>query len=297
VHPDLQNLEQFYIRTRADVSAGRLSGQEGIQRVLGNTITDASGRVWMVDHRSPDPNKASFRAGYPGQEPAPADPSSYQPLGSGMPSAPENDWNAVPTAVLPVEKPEKKTRFKRDKSSTAVSSGSPLAKLKNLALPWWVWIAGGVAFVLLLLAFGLLSTPAEAPNSSQKPTQTTVATQKPTTTLPTTTTPVVTVPLGELSEARVKEMVAALETLDPAVAQTVVVAQIDPVGFASFVEKHGRGERVVATAAPIEFSGTPTATVSMRRIDGSGTELAIGNVMLVKDESSGKWMFADLPNL
>ncbi len=299
MHPDLQNLEQFYIRTRADVSAGRLSGQEGIQRVIGNTITDASGRVWMVDHRSADPNKASFRAGYPGQEPAPADPSSYQPLGTGMASAPEAEWNLAPAPVFPVEQPEKKSRMKRDKSASSIAGGSTLEKLK--VLPRWVWLAGAVAVVLLLVALRLLGSPTPSstsvPGDSTTPTISSIPAPSTTATLPATTVPVPPVPVGELSEARIVEMVAALERLDATVAQTVVVSPIDAAAYSAFAGKYSNGERLKAAAAPIELAGTPSATVAMQRLASDGTVLSVANVMLVKDSTSGQWMFRELPSL
>lgn len=299
MHPDLTNLEQFYVRTRAEVTAGRLHGQEGIARVVANTITDATGRVWSVDPLSPNPNSAQFKAGLPGQPAVVADPSTYQPLGTGMSVAamPYDINTTPPTAVFPVDAPEKKSRFKRDKSSFAVKGGSPLDRLK--ALPRWVWLAGALAVVLMLVALQLLGT------ASSSPTQTTAPVSDssvPDSSLPVTTDPVVSPtvtspPVGELSPARITYLISQLETLDVSVAQRVVAAQVDTVAYAAFIGKHQDGERITATAAPVELVGTPAASVSLRRVNSDGVEISTATVMLIKDATTGEWLFRDFPAL
>lgn len=297
MHPDLTNLEQFYIRTRAEVTAGRLHGQEGIARVVANTITDATGRVWSVDPMSPNPNSAQFKAGLPGQPAAIADPASYQPLGTGMAVAamPYEEHATLPPAVFPVETPEKKSRFKRDKSSSAVKGGSPLDRVKDL--PRWVWLAGALAVVLMLVALQLLGTASSTPAQTTTPSSNTSVTDSsaPATTAPDITTTIVAPPVGELSAARISYLIGQLESLDASVAQRVVAAQIDTVVYAGFISKHQAGERITATADPIELVGTPAASVTLRRIDSSGTEISSATVMLVKDATTTEWMFRDFP--
>ena len=300
MHPDLANLEQFYIRTRADVTAGMLHGQEGIARVQANTITDATGRTWAVDPMSPDPNRAMFKAAVPGQAPVSVDPSSYQPIGSmphaGSSAFPETGFEAgFPSATFPVEAEEKKSRFKRDKSKSAVKTGSPLDKLKDL--PRFVWLAGALFIVLMLVALQLLGGSTSAPTATSSP-----ATVSPGATVPgtPTTAPATTVPAvapGELSAARMSEMVSALESLDVARAQTVILAPIDSVAYATFIAKHQAGERLLVNGAPTEIAGAPAATVVIRRVDSAGVEIGSATLMLAKNTTTGEWLLRDLPVL
>ncbi len=299
MHPDLANLEQFYIRTRADVTAGLLHGQEGIARVQANTITDAMGRIWAVDPMSPDPNRALFKAALPGQMPMSIDASQYVPVG-GMPSpvmgmAPQG-LGEYPSAALPVEPAESKSRFKRDKSRSAVKGGSPLDKLKDL--PRFVWLAGALGVVLLLVALQLLSGSTSAPASSSIP-ATSDPISTPTTSAPAATTVPTTpaAPAGELSAARVTALIASLESLDVSRAQTAVLAPIDAMAYATFIGKHQSGERIVAAGDPVEVAGTPAATVTLRRVGVDGAELGTTTMILAKDQASGEWLFRELPAL
>ncbi len=298
VHPDLTNLEQFYIRTRSEVTAGRLHGQEGIARVVANTITDATGRVWSVDPMSPNPNGAQFKAGLPGQPAVVADPATYQPLGTGMSVAamPYDGNTTLPTAVFPVDTPEKKARFKRDKSSSAVKSGSPLDRIKDL--PRWVWLAGALAVVLMLVALQLLGTASSSTAPTTPPANTVVTdSSAPSTSTPDVATTIAAPPAGELSPARISYLISQIESLDASLAQFAVSAQIDNVAYAAFISKHQSGDRISATADPIELVGTPAASVTLHRVNSQGVEVSSATVMLVKDAVSSEWLFRDFPGL
>jgi hypothetical protein len=297
VHPDLTNLEQFYIRTRADVTAGKLHGQEGIARVQANTITDATGRIWAVDPMSPDPNHAMFKAAVPGQTPMSADPSTYQPM-SNLPqggfSSDQGDFAAGYPVTFPVDVEEKKSRFKRDKSKGGVSAGSQLEKLK--ALPRWVWLAGALFVVLLMVAMQLLgSAPATTTTTSV---QNTISTN---TTVPATVaTTVPTGPVaapGELSALRVTNLIASLESLDATKAQTAVVNKIDTAAYATFITRFQAGERLSIVGEPTEIAGAPAASVTLHRTDASGAEISSATMMMVKDAVTGEWMLRELPAL
>lgn len=303
MHSDLTNLEQFYIRTRADVTAGKLHGQEGIARVQANTITDATGRIWAVDPMSPDPNHAMFKAAVPGQTPMSADPSTYQPM-SNLPqggfTGDQGDFAAGYPVTFPVDTDEKKSRFKRDKSKGGVSAGSQLEKLK--ALPRWVWLAGALGVVLLMVAMQLLSSAPAATSTTSV--QNTISTN---TTAPGTVTTVpglvTTVPAGpvaapgELSALRVTNLIAALESLDATKAQTAVVNTIDTTAYATFITKFQAGERLSIVGEPTEIAGAPAASVTLHRTAATGAEISTATMMMVKDAVTGEWMLRELPAL
>lgn len=323
VHPDLANLEQLYIRTRADVTSGRLQGQEGIARVQSNTVVDAAGRVWMVDPMSPDPQRATFKMIAPGQAPVHADPSQYQPASGAAAPYDMGTMGGYPPQMMPMEAPEKKGRFRRDKSSAAVKpAGGALGKVREL--PKWIWLAGASALLLLLVAFRVLSGGAPASDtqgttvpSGPGTTLTTGSSVVPATTLPgsettlpgaattipgtattipgtATTTPVVTT---ELSAALVTDLIAALESLEISRAQTAVAEPLDQVAYATFIAKHQSGQRITIVGEPVAFAGTPAASVTLQRTSAQGAQVSTETVVLTQDPVSLSWRFRSLPTL
>jgi hypothetical protein len=319
VHPDLANLEQFYVRTRADVTAGRLQGHEGISRVQSNTVVDAGGRVWMVDPMSPDAQRASFKVVAPGQSPAPADPSQYQPAGDGFSQSFGGGFsNAYPAQSMPTEPTDKKKlKLRRDKSPAAIKpAGGLLGRAK--ALPRWVWLAGAGAVVLLLVSMRMLSGGAVAPASpadlpvtvpttiAAQPGDSTVpggdVTSQPVTTLAQgqTSTPVVTAAPAlpaVLTAGLVSELITSVESLEIGRAQTVVAEPLDQVAYATFIAKHQAGERLTVIGDPMEFTGSPAASITIQRTSAQGAQISTFAALLVRDEATQSWRFRELPAL
>jgi hypothetical protein len=321
VHPDLANLEQLYIRTRADVTSGRLQGQEGIARVQANTVVDAAGRVWMVDPMSPDPQRATFKMIAPGQAPVPADPSQYQASSAAAPYD-MGTMGGYPPQMMPMEAPEKKGRFRRDKSSAAVKpAGGTLGKVREL--PKWIWLAGASALLLLLVAFRVLSggAPSSDTQGTTVPSGPGTTLSSGTSVLPATTLPgsetvpgaattipgtattipgtATTAPVlsTELSVALVTDLVASLESLEISRAQTVVAEPLDQVAYATFIAKHQSGQRITIVGEPVAFSGTPAASVTLQRTSAQGAQVATETVVLTQDPVSLSWRFRSLPTL
>jgi hypothetical protein len=255
-----------------------------------------------------------------------ADPYATGPSYAGMPAYDDQSY-------LPTE--EKKSRFgrdrfRRDKSSMAVSPSGKLDALKNL--PRWAWIAAAGGFVLLLAVFKMLSggpaatvTPSSLattiPLETTMPTSPSDTTLPPTSSLPGDTTlpgTVTTLPgtgttlpgtattlpgtgttvpgaSATLTSARVSEVLTAISQGDISAAQAVVSSAVDPAAYQAFMAKLQSGVSLTAGGEPTSL--TPqmaTAPVIKSTANPVGTEQF--SVLFVKD-ASGSWKLRDLPAL
>ena len=272
----------------------------------------------MVDPMSPDAQRASFKVVAPGQAPAPADPSQYQPAGGDFNQSFGGGFpGAYPAQSMPMEQTDKKKlKLRRDKSPAAIKpAGGLLGRAKSL--PRWVWLAAAAAVVLLLVSMRMLSGGATAPSASDLPVTvpTTITGLPSDTTLPggsvpdgtattlapgQTTPPEITTPPSTpaaLSSSLVKDLIASVESLEISRAQTVISQPLDQVAYATFIAKNQAGERLIVIGEPLELTGAPAASVTLQRTSAQGAQISTGAVVLVRDEATQSWRFRELPSL
>jgi len=116
----LVELESFYVATRRQAENGMMPVDEAVQLVNSRKITDAAGVVWVVDVNASTQTKAAFLAGFPGQEPRPADPSSF---------AANPNQNATPS-------PSGSYQMAQPFTGVPSQPAAPLAPLQKQAQPF-----------------------------------------------------------------------------------------------------------------------------------------------------------------
>ena len=201
----LVELESFYVATRRQAENGMMPVDEAVQLVNSRKITDAAGVVWVVDVNASTQTKAAFLAGFPGQEPRPADPSSFaanpnqnatpSPSGSYQMAQPFTGVPSQPAAPLaPLQKQAQPAPAKEKRSSSGKLSGVLSSVADRFAVtPKMVTALVGL-FVVLAAAYAFLKMssgsdePAKSTNVSTTVITTTSTVLVPST--PATTTPV-----------------------------------------------------------------------------------------------------------
>ena len=205
----LVELESFYVATRRQAENGMMPVDEAVQLVNSRKITDASGVVWVVDVNASTQTKAAFLAGFPGQEPRPADPSSFaanpaqssasSPSGSyqmaqpftGVPSQPSS-----PLAPLQKQAPVASSKVKRSLPGKITGALSSVAdrfavtpKMVTALVGLFVVLAAAYAFLKMRSGSDEPAKPATVPTTAIATTTTALVPSTSPTTPPVETTP------------------------------------------------------------------------------------------------------------